>query len=88
MQNSTKMPFSTIRDGAVSATIWKNPTQRGFRYSVNLSRVYQDEQGNLKDSDSFSGNELLRVSRLAQKAYDEILTAMQADKKQAGASES
>ncbi|MCA9303420.1 MAG: hypothetical protein KC996_04795 [Phycisphaerales bacterium] len=88
MNNSTNKPFTTLRDGSIAATIWKNPTQRGFRYSVNLSRVYQDEQGNLKDSDSFSGNELLRVSRLAQKAYDEVLAAMQADKKQAGASES
>lgn len=83
MQNSTNKPFTTLRDGSLSATIWRNPTQRGFRYSVNLSRVYQDEQGNLKDSDSFSGSEVLRIARLAQNAYDEILLSMQADKKQA-----
>lgn len=79
---TTNKPVQTLRDGSLSAKIWRNPTDKGFRYSVNLSRVYTDEQGNLKDSDRFSGSELLRIARLAQIAYDEILIHRMQDKEQ------
>ncbi|NRA58771.1 MAG: hypothetical protein HRU13_11720, partial [Phycisphaerales bacterium] len=39
-------------------------------YSVRLTRTYTDDQGQFHDSDSFSGSELLRVARLAGRAYD------------------
>lgn len=40
-------------------------------YSMELTRTYkQDDQ--FKDSNSFSGSELLRIARLAHIAYDEI----------------
>ncbi len=40
-------------------------------YSMELTRTYkQDDQ--FKDSNSFSGSELLRIARLANIAYDEI----------------
>ena len=81
---TTNKPVQKLRDGALSATIWKNPGKNGTpRYSVNLSRVYEDEHGNLKDSDSFSGNELLRIARLAQIAYDEVLIYRQQNKQAA-----
>lgn len=80
MNNSTNKPVSTLRDGSLSATIWSNPSEKGTRYSVNLSRVYTDKEGTLKDSDSFSGSEVLRVSRLARLAYDEILSLRQQEK--------
>ena len=82
MKTPTIQPHQTLRDGPLSATIWRNPTDKGFWYSVNLSRVYTDERGNLKDSDRFSGSELLRIARLAQTAYDEILIHRMQDKEQ------
>lgn len=82
-QTPTNQPAMKLRDGTLSATIWRNPTEKGYRYSVNLSRVYEDEHGNLRDSDSFSGNELLRIARLAQIAYGEILTLREQDKQAA-----
>ena len=54
----------------MKATLWKNTSENGDFYSVQITRTYRDEQGNYHDSDSYSGSELLRVSRLAQKAYD------------------
>lgn len=67
-------PALKLTDGRISATVWRNPSpdpkgQKVF-YSVQISRAYQDEHGNWKDSDRFSGAELLRVARLAEKAYD------------------
>lgn len=79
---TTNKPVQTLRDGSLSATIWKNPTDKGFRYSVNLSRVYTDEQGTLRDSDRFTGSELLRIARLAQTAYDKVLIHRMEDKEQ------
>ncbi len=63
-------PIETLRDGSLKATIWKNFGDKGNFYSVNLTRLYTDEAGNFHDSDSFSGSELLRIARLASKAYD------------------
>lgn len=79
-QTSANPPVQTIRDGALFAKIWKNPSENGFRYSVQLGRVYSDEQGNLHDTSSFSGSELLRIARLSQVAYDEVLIHRDQDK--------
>ena len=74
-------PFETIRDGAIKATIWKNDTDKGSFFSVDIVRGYKDDEGNWKDSRSFSGSELLRVSNLATRAYDLILAFRQYDEK-------
>lgn len=74
---TTKMPVDTIRDGSLKATIWKNPpkggTEKGPVYSVQITRTWRDEQGNYHDSGRFSRSELIRVARLANKAYDREL---------------
>ncbi len=70
-QKTNSKPLETIRDGALKATIWKNQGEKGPFYSVRITRTYTDDQGNYHDSDSFSGSEILRVARLAGKAYDE-----------------
>lgn len=73
--NSTgsNKPLATVRDGAIKATIWTNPTDKGgVRFSVELSRSYTDAQGKWHDTHYFGRNELLRVAHLAGKAYDAI----------------
>jgi len=71
MNTQTNTPVTTIRDGAIKATVWANQAEKGTFYSVELSRTYKS--GNAyKDSHSFSGTEPLQVARLAQKAYDAI----------------
>jgi len=66
----TTQPIDTIRDGKLSASIWQNQSEKGVFFSVTFERVYTDEEGNAKSATSFSRSELLRISRLAQKAYD------------------
>lgn len=65
----TKQPTDTIRDGHLKATIWNNESDKGSFHSVSLARTYEDKDGNLKDSHSFSASDLLRVSELARSAY-------------------
>lgn len=64
--NPTK-PIDTLRDGNLKATIWKN--EAGF-FNVRITRTWKDEAGKYHDAETFSGSELLRIARLAAKAYD------------------
>lgn len=63
-------PRDVLRDGRLKSTIWRNEGEKGPFYSVNLARVYRDRQGDLRDSQSFAGADMLRVSELARKSYD------------------
>ena len=78
-QQTNKKPIETIRDGAIKASIWKNQGEKGPFYSVRITRTFTDDQGQYHDSDSFSGSELLRVARLAAKAYDRANELRSAD---------
>ncbi len=73
-------PIDKIRDGACVATIWKNQSEKGAFYSVDLSRTYKGSDGQLKDTNSFSNTELLRIARLAERAYDRVTELRAADK--------
>lgn len=71
-QPTNSKPVETIRDGAIKASIWRNQGEKGPFYSVRITRTYTDEAGTYHDSDRFSGSELLRVARIAGKAYDRV----------------
>ena len=71
MTKETKTrPVETLRDGAIKAAIWKNESENGDFFAVTFSRTYKDASGELQDTASFSGTQLLRLARLADKAYD------------------
>ena len=81
MTTETKiLPVDIVRDGALKATIWRNEHEKnGAFYSVNLARIYKDNEGKYHDTDSMSGTQLLRLARLAEKAYDRISALRAAD---------
>jgi hypothetical protein len=62
-------PIDQIRDGALKATIWANTGEKGVYYSVSIARTYRTENG-YNETNSFRGADLLKLARLAQKAYD------------------
>jgi hypothetical protein len=71
MSNDTKTrPVETLRDGSLKAAIWKNESENGPFHSVTFARTFKNGKDELHDSDSFSGSQLLRLARLAEKAYD------------------
>lgn len=76
-QKGTKMskqsktrPVETLRDGAIKAAIWRNESENGAFFAVTFARTYKNGKGDLEDTNSFSGTQLLRLARLADKAYD------------------
>ncbi|UFP94629.1 hypothetical protein [Gloeobacter morelensis] len=68
-QQESNGPADVLRDGNIKATIWKNERENGPSYNTTFARTWQDESGAYRDSHSFSGTELLRVSELARGAY-------------------
>lgn len=83
MTTQKNKPIDTLRDGAVKATIWKNPGGEGRPdfYSVSLTRTWKDDKGDYHDSDSFTGTDLLIVSRLAGEAYTRVSELRQRDRR-------
>jgi hypothetical protein len=63
-------PADVIRDGNLKATLWRNEGENGVSYATTIARTYRADDGTYRESNSFSGSELLRVSELARKAYD------------------
>ena len=79
-------PIETIRDGSLKATIWERQGEKGPFYSVEITRSYRDQNGAWHDSNSFIGDELLRIARLATIAYDETLILRNRDQSKSSTS--
>lgn len=54
----SQRPFQTLRDGNISASIWRNEGQNGDFFSVKFERVYTDENGKARNSSSYSGTDV------------------------------
>eukprot|EP00752_Nemacystus_decipiens_P000233 g233.t1 len=52
------------------ATLWRNEGEKGPYYATEFARTYTDDEGKPRDTSSFIGADLLRLSELARKAYD------------------
>ncbi len=74
-------PIHTIRDGALKVSIWENQSEKGTFHSVTFGRTYTDEKGSAQSADSFSGGDILKIRRLAEKAYDHI-AVLRSEKRQ------
>ncbi|MEM9494976.1 MAG: hypothetical protein AAGA09_03150 [Pseudomonadota bacterium] len=62
-------PVETIRDGALKASIWRNEGENGPYFSTKLAKTYEDRNGDLKDAQSFSNGDLIKLSELTRRAY-------------------
>lgn len=65
-----KRPEATLRDGSVKASIWRNEGDSGAFRSTTFARTYEDRDGNPRDTNSFAGTDLLKVSELSRQAYN------------------
>lgn len=66
---TSNAPLETFRDGRLKATVWENAGENGTYHTVSLAKVYEDRDGKLQETNSFSGSELLRVAELAREAH-------------------
>jgi hypothetical protein len=69
--NSNSQPVHKIRHGAVSASIWRQETDKGSVFNVTFQRSYKDGD-EWKNSTSFGRNNLLVVSLIAARAFEWI----------------
>ena len=81
---TNQKPAVTFTDGNLQATAWKRTSDKGTFYQVTLNRRYRDDDG-WHDSSSYSGSELLRIARLAERAYDYTLELRRQDRDNASA---
>jgi hypothetical protein len=74
-QNTTSTPNNkpvhTIRHGVVSASIWRQESDKGSVFNVTFQRSYKDGD-DWKNSTSFGRNNLLVVSLIAARAFEWI----------------
>lgn len=73
-----KQPKHQIRITCVKASIWENFTESGIRYNVSFTRLYKDGD-QWKYSDSFSRDDLLVLSKVADQAHTYICEQLQMD---------
>ncbi|MGD1884988.1 MAG: hypothetical protein ACFB11_22230 [Paracoccaceae bacterium] len=72
-RSEKRQPLTTLRNCALKATIWENENNKGAVFhTVTFARTYEDKDGRLQDSHSFSRSELLRVAKLADRSDDLI----------------
>jgi len=64
-------PIHKIRHGAVSASIWRQETDKGSLYNVTFQRMYKDGE-TWRNSTSFGRHNLLVVSLIAARAFEWI----------------
>ncbi|WP_321337325.1 hypothetical protein [uncultured Cohaesibacter sp.] len=73
--NKGNAPIDTIRDGAVSAKIWRNEVESQPLpfYSVTFQRTYTDQATQqVRETHSFNRNEILKVQQLVPRAYEAV----------------
>ncbi len=68
-----KRPEMKFRAGAVSATIWRNETEKGSYASVQLERSYKDGDDKWKNTGSLRLNDLPKAVLVLNKTYEYLL---------------
>ncbi|MCI4646048.1 MAG: hypothetical protein MRY64_14800 [Hyphomonadaceae bacterium] len=67
---SDNKPIETVSDRGTSISIWRNEGEKGPRYAFQVSRSYKDDNDQWQHTNTFYEDDMLRLGRLAGKAYD------------------
>ena len=70
---ANQKPITEVRIGRVKATVWRNGTDEQPRHNVTFSRLYKDEAGEWKSTQSFGRNDLLLLAKVADLVHTRIL---------------
>ena len=63
-------PIHSVRFGAIKAAIWANKSEDGgIWYSVTVGRLYKDEEGQWKTSESLGRDDLLVAAKVLDGAH-------------------
>ena len=77
MSATKTKPVHEIRLGRVRAAIWRNDTDNGSRYNATFTRLYRDNDGNWRDSQSFGRDELPLLEKVADRVHSWIFDQSQ-----------
>jgi len=72
-------PFIINVGRGIKAKVWTNNGSKGAWYNVTFARSYRDDSGDLQDSDSYCRDDLLHLTRAAEKAFDHINSQLHSD---------
>lgn len=70
MKSEENKPIEVIRDGNLSASIWKREGEKGTYYATTFSKSYRDKRGDYQNSYSFFGTDHLKLAELSKQAYE------------------
>ena len=73
-------PAHKLRIGALQATIWRNPGDKGNWYSVKLTRGYKVDEG-WRETDNLGHDDLLPAAKLLDQAHTWVQQQLEADRK-------
>lgn len=72
-EEKMNQPIKKYKAGSIRATVWENEVNNaGVYQTVSIERVYQDKEGNWKNTSSFRLNDLPKVNVVIQKIYQEL----------------
>lgn len=74
MEEVKNKPIKKFRAGAITATIWSNPSKEGdSEYNtVSFERHYTDKDGNWKTTNSLRAGDLPKAILVLNKSYEFI----------------
>ena len=75
-------PVHKIRHGAVSASIWRQETDKGPLFNVTFQRLYRTEEGQWQSTASFGPGDLLVLAKVADAAHTRLLQLTATERKQ------
>ena len=68
--NNENLPVKNIRVGqGIKATVWENKNSNGTWHNVSISRTFKDADGQLRDTNSFTKEQLPLVEKAADLAF-------------------
>jgi hypothetical protein len=62
-------PVHVVRLRNIRAAIWQNDTEFGTRHNATVSRLYKDDEGQWRTSDSFGRDDLLLLAKVLDLAH-------------------
>jgi hypothetical protein len=81
MTDTNKKPAAKVTLYPITAAVWRNESKEGDTfYSVTFERSYRDSDGNWKSSNSFNGDDLLLLAKVADLAHTECSKLKSADR--------
>ena len=71
-------PINEVRLGAIKAAIWANESEEGgVRYNVTVGRLFKDDEGQWRTSESLGRDDLLVAAKVLDKAHTWICDTLQ-----------